>query len=60
MRQQPAGMVVLAASLPGGPHTALVELKMAAWHGGTLHATTADGPLLRSAALPYALDALEV
>jgi folate-binding protein YgfZ len=57
---QPAGMVVLAASLPEGRHAALVELKIAAWQTGALHAATADGPLLTAAALPYALDALGV
>jgi folate-binding protein YgfZ len=57
---QPAGMVVLAASLPGGSHAALVELKMAALQGGTLHAGSSDGPPLAPATLPYALDALVV
>jgi folate-binding protein YgfZ len=57
---QPAGMVVLAASLPEGRHAALVELKMAARHDGTLHAGSADGPLLAPAALPYSLDALAI
>ena len=54
---QPAGMVVLAASLEGR-HAALAELKMAALHSGTLHAGGADGPRLSAAALPYTLDAL--
>ncbi len=53
---QPAGRVALAGSL-GGRHAALVELKLAATVGGTLHAGQADGPLLRLAALPYALPA---
>jgi folate-binding protein YgfZ len=52
---QPAGMVVLAASLPGGPHAALVELKMAAMLSGTLHAGSVEGPCLTPATLPYAL-----
>ncbi len=56
---QPAGMVVLAASLTAGAHAALVELKMAALVGGTLHAGSAEGPRLSPATLPYALDALE-
>jgi tRNA-modifying protein YgfZ len=51
---QPAGVVVLAASLPGGPHAALVELKMAALEGGELRA---GGVLLSPAALPYSLAA---
>ena len=57
---QPAGMVVLGASLDGERHAALVELKIAAWQHGTLHAGSADGPPLSAAALPYALDALVV
>ena len=55
---QPAGMVVLAASLPEGRHAALVELKTAALSGGTLHAGSAEGPPLSASPLPYALDAL--
>jgi folate-binding Fe-S cluster repair protein YgfZ len=55
---QPAGMVVLAASLPDGTHAALVELKMAALLAGTLHAGSAAGPRLTPSTLPYALDAL--
>ena len=50
---QPAGMVVLAGHW-GGRHGALVELKLAALEGGTLHAGAADGPVLTPAALPYA------
>jgi hypothetical protein len=53
---QPAGMVVLAASLPDGRHAALVELKTAAVQEGELQA--AGGARLAPAALPYALDAL--
>ena len=56
--EHPAGMVVLAASLPGGQHAALVELKMAALAGGSVHAGRADGARLQPATLPYALDAL--
>lgn len=52
---QPAGMVVLAGSLPHGAHAALVELKLAALEAGALHAGTASGPLLTLAALPYAI-----
>jgi tRNA-modifying protein YgfZ len=54
---QPAGMVVLAASLAGGRHAALVELKMAALDGGELRAGSAVGAVLSPAALPYSLDA---
>jgi tRNA-modifying protein YgfZ len=57
---QPAGMVVLSASLPAGPHAALVELKMAALLEGTLHAGSPDGPLLTPTVLPYSLDTLVV
>lgn len=52
---QPAGMVVLAASLSGGRHAALVELKIAALDGGELG--TANGAVLLADALPYALEA---
>jgi tRNA-modifying protein YgfZ len=55
---QPAGMVVLAASVAGGRHAALVELKMAARLGGSLHAGSAEGPRLSASTLPYALDAV--
>ena len=53
--EQPAGMVVLAASFEGR-HAALVEVKLAALApaaGGSLHAVSALGPLLTLAALPY-------
>lgn len=53
---QPAGMVVLAASLPGGRHAALVELKISALQAGELHAGQAGGALLRPTPLPYSLD----
>jgi folate-binding protein YgfZ len=53
---QPAGMVVLAGAW-AGRHAALVELKLAALDGGSLHAGAADGPLLTPAALPYAMPA---
>ena len=53
---QPAGMVVNAAPWPGGAGTsALVEVKLAALGGGSLHLGSADGPVLRRAALPYAV-----
>ena len=54
---QPAGMVVLAASVDGR-HVAQVELKIAALDQGELHA--ADGARLQPLPMPYALDALEV
>jgi folate-binding protein YgfZ len=49
---QPAGMVVNAASLRGS-HRALVEVKLAALDGGTLHLGAASGPALHRAAQPY-------
>ncbi len=53
---QPAGMVALAGTSSGGEYAALAELKMAALLDGTLHAGTADGPLLLPGTLPYALN----
>jgi folate-binding protein YgfZ len=55
--EQPAGMVVLAGSVPGGQHAALVELKLSALLGGALHAGAASGPQLSLASLPYAIPA---
>ena len=52
---QPAGMVVLAGSLPGVGNVALVELKLAALQDGSLHAGAVDGALLTLGALPYAI-----
>jgi tRNA-modifying protein YgfZ len=57
---QPAGMVVLAASLADGRHAVLVELKIAALDGGELHAAGNGDARLVPTALPYPLDALEV
>ncbi|CAD5366200.1 Folate-dependent protein for Fe/S cluster synthesis/repair in oxidative stress [Rubrivivax sp. A210] len=54
---QPAGMVVLAGSLGEDRHAALVELKLAAMTGGSLHAGSADGPLLQLGELPYEIPA---
>jgi folate-binding protein YgfZ len=53
--EQPAGMVVLAGRTPGGSVVGLVELKIAALDGGTLHAGSVGGPLLTPSTLPYAL-----
>ncbi len=50
---QPAGLVALAGRRPGGESAALVELKLGALDGGSLHAGAADGPLLQRGALPY-------
>jgi folate-binding protein YgfZ len=57
--EQPAGMVVLVGTLAGSKHAALIELKLAAMEGGTLHAGSAGGSLLKIQALPYPLDAEE-
>lgn len=51
---QPAGMVVNAASFEGR-HAALVEVKLAALEGGSLHLGTAGGAQLEREELPYAL-----
>ncbi len=53
---QPAGRVVLAASLSNARHAALIELKIAALEGGTLHGGDTSGPLLSPSPLPYPLD----
>ena len=54
---QPAGQVVLSASLPhpegGARHAALIEVKRALTDAGELHVGAADGPVLRLRELPY-------
>ena len=52
---QPAGMVVLAGSLPGLGHLALVEVKLAALQNGSLHAGAVGGAPLTLTALPYGI-----
>ncbi len=52
---QPAGMVVNAAADPDGVWSALAECKLAAVDSGTLHLSSAEGPVLIPVALPYAL-----
>lgn len=54
---QPAGLVALAAPHPGGGSSALVEIKLSALEGGSLHLGAADGPALQPTALPYAIPA---
>ena len=54
---QPAGMVVNAAPAPQGGWSALVETKLAALEGGTLHLGSVDGSILRVRELPYPLNA---
>ncbi|VWB57518.1 folate-binding protein YgfZ [Burkholderia latens] len=51
---QPCGMIVNAAAAPAGGVDALVEIKLAALDGGTVHVGSADGPALAFDALPYA------
>ncbi len=53
-REQPAGMVVNAASWQGR-HLLLAEVKLAAQGDGTLHLGAADGPQLSRADMPYAV-----
>lgn len=51
---QPAGMIADAAPRPGSSgSSALVEIKLAALLGGTLHLGAPDGPLLRRGTMPY-------
>ena len=52
---QPAGQVVLSASLGGDRHATLIEVKRALTDAGELHLGAADGPLLRLRDLPYAV-----
>ncbi|MBL8289570.1 MAG: folate-binding protein YgfZ [Rubrivivax sp.] len=53
---QPAGLVVLGGG-HAGTFAGLVELKIAATAGGSLHLGSADGPLLTFVDQPYALPA---
>jgi folate-binding protein YgfZ len=51
---QPAGLVASAAPRPtGGGSSALVEVKLAALDGGSLHAGAPDGPVLVRCEMPY-------
>ncbi|HEX7435362.1 MAG TPA: folate-binding protein [Caldimonas sp.] len=52
---QPAGLVVNGAPGPTGAWSALVEVKLAALEGGTLHLGSAEGAPLRIGELPYPL-----
>ncbi|WP_281665138.1 YgfZ/GcvT domain-containing protein [Paraburkholderia fungorum] len=52
---QPCGMVVNAASAPEGGVDVLVEIKLAALEGGSVHLGAADGPALTFLPLPYGL-----
>jgi folate-binding protein YgfZ len=58
---QPAGQVVLSASLPhpegGARHAVLIEVKKALTDGGELHLGAADGPVVRLRDLPYEIPA---
>jgi tRNA-modifying protein YgfZ len=53
--EQPCGMVVNAAAAPEGGVDVLVEVKLAALEGGSVHLGAADGPLLTFLPLPYGL-----
>ena len=56
---QPAGQVVLSASLPhpqgGARHAALIEVKRALTEAGELHLGAADGPVMHLRELPYGI-----
>jgi tRNA-modifying protein YgfZ len=54
---QPCGMLVNTAAAPEGGVDALVEIKLAALEGGTVHLGAADGPQLTFLPLPYTLPA---
>jgi tRNA-modifying protein YgfZ len=58
---QPAGQVVLSASLPhpegGARHAVLIEVKRALAEAGELHIGAADGPVVRLRELPYEIPA---
>ena len=54
-REQPAGLVVNAARGPHGTTAALVEVKLAALEGGSLHLGVPDGPRLHRATMPYSV-----
>jgi tRNA-modifying protein YgfZ len=53
--EQPCGMVVNAAAAPEGGVDVLVEVKLAALEGGSVHLGAADGPVLTFLPLPYGL-----
>ncbi len=50
---QPAGMVVNVGAWGDTRHAMLVELKLSALDGGTLHLATADGAPMHRLAMPY-------
>jgi tRNA-modifying protein YgfZ len=56
---QPAGLVALAGTSPLGS-VALVEMKLAALEGGSLHAVSTGGTQLRLLQLPYELPPVDV
>lgn len=57
---QPCGMIVNAAPNGSGGADALVEMKLASVDDGGVHLGSATGAALTIAAMPYALDALEL
>jgi tRNA-modifying protein YgfZ len=52
---QPCGLVINAAPAADGGVDVLVEIKLAALDGGSVHVGSADGPTLAFLPLPYAL-----
>lgn len=54
---QPAGLVAQAAPSPLGGHSAIVEVKLAALEGSSLHLRSAEGPVLSLGRLPYGVPA---
>jgi folate-binding protein YgfZ len=52
---QPAGLVAQAAPNPLGGFSAIVEIKLSALEGGTLHLGSSDGPTLTLGRLPYSV-----
>jgi folate-binding protein YgfZ len=52
---QPAGLVVQAATAPGGGWEAIVSLQLSTLESGSLHAGSSSGAQLQVLPLPYAL-----
>jgi hypothetical protein len=52
---QPCGLVVQAATAPGGGFDAIVSMQISAFDAGGVRALQADGPLLALSAAPYPL-----
>jgi hypothetical protein len=54
--EQAAGMVAAVAPHPGGGNSLLVELRLVALSGGSLHLGSSQGAELKPQHLPYAVD----